>query len=183
MAIEMLEELNAKWQQRYLGLARLQFSDWVPWRQRNAIHNVNKVGVYILAKYESNEVPQVDPLDEHIIYFGKTNVGSTTSLRNRLSAFNGAAFGNGAPHAGGYNYKGVFGTNQDGLYVSVCPVYWDDERINQLFDSKNHFDSYISGNSDDVQPFIIFKVITWLEVCLRGTYVYKWGRLPKCNKE
>ena len=117
----------------------------------------------MLAKYESNETPQsIDVLDEHIICVGRT----TRSLKARLALFDGAAFGKGAPHAEGDTYKKVFGANQEGLYVSICPVYWTDKKVNH-----------------DVEEFVIKKVITWLEVCLRGTYVYKWGRLPKLNKE
>ena len=184
MAIEILEELNAKWQQRYPGLARLQFSDWVLWRQRNTINNINKVGVYILAKYEPNEVSHsVDPLDERVIYIGKTNIGRTTSLKKRLSYFDREAFGNGASHSGASNYKELFEAVQDDLYVSVCPVCWADEKINLLFNNKSHFDAWISGSSPQADPFIVFLLVNWLEVCLRGVYVYKWGRLPKCNKE
>ena len=169
--MDVVKELNAKWQQRYQGLARLQFSHWTPWRQRNRLSSIDKVGVYILAKYEPNdEIPAyVDPLDNHVIYFGKTNVGRTTSLRNRLNQFDGAAFGSGAPHAGGYNYKQIFGTNQDGLHVSICPVYWDYENSNPVL--------------DEAGEFLTKKVITCLETCLRGVYVYSWGNLPKCNKE
>ena len=167
-SVDLLGELNAKWQQQYPGLARLQFSDWASWGERNTTRNVNEVGVYMLARYDANVPPPVDPLDQHIIYFGATSTGQTTSIKNRLNMFDRGAFRNGGGHAGGSNYRNIFGPDQDRLYVSICPVYW------------------ISGGRErfaDESKFVISRVICWLEVCLRGIYVYKWGRLPKCNKQ
>lgn len=163
---ELLNALNLKWQERFPGLVQLQFSDWFLWKQRLKIAHLNHRGVYIIAKYDNNEIPQsVDPLDKHIICVGRTK-GISRNLKVRLNEFDGAAFGTGAPHAVGYTYKEFFGTDQEGLYLSVCPVFWMDK---------------ITDN--DLEEFGIQRVITWLEVCLRGVYVYKWGRLPKLNKE
>lgn len=185
MATEILDNLRTKWQQHWSGLpnwlAELQFSSWVLWNQRDRIDHANKPGVYILAIYgETEEVPHSVELDESVIYVGKTNVGKTTSLRKRLDCFDRAAFGNGCPHAGGYTYRECFGTSQQGLYVSACPVCWLEERKELVANNKTHSDNL---ESDDIQSFIISQVITELEVCLRGLYVFKWGRLPKCNKE
>ena len=78
----MIEEVLAKWQQHWSGLADLQFSNWLLWKHRNTASNLDKVGVYILAKFEENrELPKVDPLDQHIIYEGRTNIGRTTTLK------------------------------------------------------------------------------------------------------
>ena len=82
---EVLHKLNKKWQQDCPKLAELQLCDWVPWSRRNSIHGISEVGIYILAKYESSGVSPVDPLDEHISYFGKSNIGRTTSIRTRLN--------------------------------------------------------------------------------------------------
>ncbi len=181
MTTEILNELNAKWQQRYPSLAELRFCDWTSWRQRNTIGSINRVGVYILAKYSSGEVPQsVNPIDESVVYVGMTNGGKTTSLRKRLDCFDRAAFGKGCPHAGGYTYRDIFGTSQRGLYVSACPVYWLEEREEVARRSRTHSDS---PESADVQLSIVSQVIARLEVCLRGLYVFRWGRLPKCNRE
>ncbi|MCL0049344.1 hypothetical protein M1N13_03530 [Dehalococcoidia bacterium] len=165
---DLLGELNIKWQQQYPGLARLQFSDWVSWSERKTVRNVNEVGVYMLAKHHTSEVPPVDPLDEHLIYFGQTGTGKTISIKNRLNTFHRVAFLDGGGHAGGSNYRNIFGTDQNGLHVSICPVYWTNG-------AKERF----PGEAE----FVISRVVCWLEVCLRGIYVYKWGRLPKCNKE
>ena len=186
VATEILDKLSGKWQQRWPRLAnwlaKLQFSNWVPWNQRDAIDHANKSGVYILAIYDEIEEisPSIDPLDKSVIYVGKTNVGKTTSLKKRLADFDRAAFGNGASHAGGYTYREHFGTSRRGLYVSACPVYCVDERKKLVVNNKTHFDASESG---DIQSFVMSQVITELEVCLRGLYVLKWGRLPKCNKE
>lgn len=179
-----IKELTSKWQQRWPGLARLGFSDWILWNRRNSLNNIDKVGVYILAKYQTHEVPdKVNPTDEKIIYIGKTNIGQTTKLQKRLSYFNREAFGNGASHSGASTYKKHYGKSQDDLYVSVCPIYWTDDEINKLTKSKEHFNAWISDNSPRLEPFIVFLLVNWLEVCLRGSYVYKWERLPLCNKE
>lgn len=179
-----LERLSAKWQQRWSELtnqlARLQFPNWVPWNQRDTINRNNEPGVYILLKCETEEVPDSVELDEPVVYVGKTNVGKTTSLKNRLDCFNRAAFGNGCSHAGGYTYRERIGTSQRGLYVSACPVYYVDKGKGLAIRGRAHFDASQLGN---MQLFIISQAITELEVCLRGLYVFKWGRLPKCNKE
>jgi len=170
MTIEPLEELNRKWRQRYPGLAKLHFSDWVSWEERNTIPLIDKVGVYILAKYEPNDLPKsVNPLDRNVIYVGKTNIGKTTSIKNRLTAFDNAAFGSGkAHHAGGETYRERFKTDKGGIHVSICPIYW-------LKDQE-----YLS--SEDSENFVSM-LVTRLEVCLRGVYVLRWGRLPQLNKE
>ena len=147
----------------------LQFSDWVIWQQRDTIPNINKPGVYILAKYEPSKVPHpVDPMDEKIICVGKT----TRGLKNRLNEFNGAAFSNGAPHAEGYTYKERFGSDSNGLYVSICPIYFATKPVNL---PNNEIDTYMS--------FRVTRFVTFLEVCLRGVYVLTWGKLPELNKE
>ncbi|MBA7612805.1 hypothetical protein ES703_20045 [subsurface metagenome] len=183
--MEMIGEVFAKWQQRWSGLGKLQFSNWVLWKCRNRVSNVDRIGVYILAKFETNEeLPRrVDPLDQHIVYIGQTNIGRTTTLKRRLSYFDKEAFGNGAAHSGASTYKTHYGTVQDDLYVSVCPILWLDDEINKLTRNKDNFDAWIGPSSPQPEPFIIYLITNWLEVCLRGLYVYKWGRLPICNKE
>jgi len=179
--LKPIQVLNRKWQQMYRGLAKLEFSKWVQWMERGVLSNTDEVGVYALARFEPNKIPKFDPFDKNIVYFGKTNIGKSTSLEKRLSAFHDAAFGRGqAHHAGGETYRKIFGSNPGGLYVSVCPIYWDEntpENIKQAL-------------GEDYQPFmkskaekVIPSVVTQLEVCLRGVYVLKWGSLPKCNKE
>jgi hypothetical protein len=165
--MKVLEELNAKWQQCYPGLSILQFSDWTLWQWRsiNLKRHINYSGVYILAKYGANEMPvSVDVLDRHIICVGKT-IGreKTRSLKERLNDFNSSAFRSRRGHAEGLTYKHIYGDRGDDLYVSICPIYLATEAINHVGDVKD--------------------IITWLEVCLRGCYVYKHGRLPKLNKE
>lgn len=163
---EILDKLNLMWQERFPGLVQLEYSDWFSWKQRLRITSLNHRGVYIIAKYYMNEMPQtIDRLDKHIICIGRTK-GITRDLKVRLNEFDGAAFGKGAPHAEGYTYKEIYGTDQEGLYLSVCPVFW----ISQITD-------------EEFKEFSIQSVITWLEVCLRGMYVSTWGRLPKLNKE
>ncbi|MFH1383037.1 MAG: hypothetical protein ABIH70_09145 [Chloroflexota bacterium] len=164
---EILNTLNHIWQREFNGLVKLEFLSWCPWDRRNSLKDINKPGVYVLGKFNSENSVSADLLDEYVIYFGKTNLGKTTSLKGRLNAFDGAAFGNGAPHAGGYNYKEAYGTDKRGLQVAICPVYWTREK----------------DLSSDLAHFAISSVITRLEVCLRGLYVYSWGRLPRCNKE
>jgi len=151
----------------YPGLVKLEFSGWFPWNRRHTVKGITEKGVYVLGKFDSGNPASIDLLDEHIVYFGKTNLGKTTSLKNRLNAFDGAAFGRGASHAGGYTYKERYGSDKQGLHVAICPVYWT--REDEL--------------SSELAPFAVSKVITGLEVCLRGLYVYSWGRLPTCNRE
>ena len=172
-AIAVLRELNDKWQQRYSLLAQLRFSDWVSWDRRNTISGIDRVGVYVLAKCGATEMTrQADQLDEKVIYVGKTNIGSTTNLRNRLSAFDRTAFRDGSGHAGGHSYRQKFGTVQDGLRVSVCPIYWSG-------DSKG-----LDGRDLDIYWQVqTLQVVTQMETCLRGVHVLKWGRLPVLNKE
>ena len=182
--MDVTKELISKWQQRWPGLIGLEFSDWVLWNRRNSLNNIDRVGVYILAKYQTDEVPdKVDPTGEKIIYIGKTNIAWTTKLKKRLSYFDREAFGNGASHSGASTYKMHYGKVQDDLYVSVCPIYWSNDEINKLTKNKENFNAWISGRSPRPEPFIVFLLVNWLEVCLRGVYVYKWGRLPICNKE
>jgi hypothetical protein len=168
-AEQVMDELNTKWQQgRYSGLARLSFSDWVPWSQREKLNGLDKVGVYVLGKRDGGLSGRADFLGGDVIYVGKTNDGKTTSLRSRLGQFNRSAFQDGGGHAGGHSYRDLFGADQGGLCVSVCPVHW-------------------SGPSAIPDPVwhkvAVILVVTRLEVCLRGLYVYRWGTLPKCNKE
>lgn len=180
----MIEKVIAKWQKRWSGLADLQFSNWLLWKHRNTASNLDKIGVYILAKFEENkELSRVDPLDKHIVYVGQTNIGRTTTLKRRLSYFHREAFGGGATHSGAATYKNHFGTVQDDLYVSVCPIFYSDDKLNKLTSSKKSFNAWIKRSSPQIEPFIIYLITNWLEVCLRGLYVYKWERLPICNKE
>jgi len=168
---DVLERLNAMWQQRYPGLAILQFSPWTRWGQRSNLNGLHNVGVYILAKYEKKEVPHSpDPLDKDVVYIGGTNIGETTSLRKRLDDFHRAAFGTGGNHGGGTSYKRSFGTDQVGLCVSVCPIFWIGDKATQPLDDADYIE------------FVVVRVVRWIEVCLRGSYVYQWGRLPRCNK-
>jgi len=147
-------------------------------------NNLDKIGVYILAKFEENkELPKVDPLDKHIVYVGKTNIGRTTTLRRRLSYFDREAFGSGANHSGASTYKNLFGTAQYDLYVSVCPIFYTDDKLNKLTSNKVNFDAWIKRLMPEKEPFIIYLITTYLEVCLRGLYVYKWRRLPICNRQ
>jgi hypothetical protein len=175
-AQQILDELTAKWQQRFPGLAKLQFCGWLLWKERDKIYCIDKLGVYILGKYDGEgSVPSaVDFLDENIIYIGMTNVGKTTSFGQRLEQFHRTAFQNKDGHAGGFTYRRYYAADQEGLYVSVCPVYWTDEHGKLLVQI---------DEKEELEEFIIDHVITWLEVCLRGLYVFKWSRLPKCNKE
>lgn len=180
----MIEEVVARWQQRWPRLANLQFSNWLLWKHRNTASNLDKIGVYILAKFEGKkELPRVDPLDQHIVYVGQTNIGRTTTLKKRLSYFDKEAFGSGAAHSGASTYKNLFRTVQDDLYVSVCPIFWLDNKLNKLTSNKESFNAWIKCSSSPTEPFIIHLMTNWLEVCLRGLYVYKWGRLPICNKK
>jgi hypothetical protein len=184
MGIDVNKELLSKWQQRWPELTGLEFSKWVLWKHRNSLHNTDRVGVYILAKYQPNGAPdKADPIDEKIIYIGKTNIGRTTSLKKRLSDFDREAFGTSASHSGASTYKEHFGTVQDDLYVSICPIFWSNEELNKLTSNKENYNAWISGRSPRPEPFIVFLLVNWLEVCLRGLYVYKWERLPLCNKE
>jgi hypothetical protein len=168
-SIQVLHELNEKWQKRYQGLIPLHFSHWITWTQRGTLSDLDKVGVYILAKYSPNEkIPDyIEPLDNHVIYFGKTNVGTTTCLKKRLNQFDGAIFGRGDHHAGGETYRKKYGEEVNDLYVSICPIYWNDEN-SVLY---------------EVAEVLVKEVITRFETCLRGIYIYQWGNLPKCNKE
>lgn len=167
----LLDELCERWRKEklYSGLSLLTFSKWVLWKDRDSLTDINQVGVYTLGKFDRKElVPvKVDPLDKNIIYFGKTNTGKTTSFRNRLGQFDKEAFGEGGYHSGGSNYKQIFSGDATGLYVSICPVTW----VN------------VDDIPYDIAQFSINQITTRLEVCLRGLYVYKWGRLPRCNKE
>ena len=179
--IEVLEELNSKWQQEYPGLAELQLCDWVPWSQRKSLLGIGRKGVYIMAKHSPGVVPSlVDPLGEAIICIGKTigrTYESTKSFRDRLGEFHRAAFGGGANHAEGETYRKEYGPNPGGLYVSICPVYWENRPENILLKE-------LDPDADAFQQFRrLHRYITFLEVCLRGTYVYVWGRLPNLNKE
>jgi hypothetical protein len=171
MAVEELDKLNAMWQKRFPGLAKLQFCNWVVWKQRATIGHANERGVYILARYdEREEVPHsVDPFDEFIIYIGAT---PTRSLEKRLGEFHATAFRGSASHAGGATYRELFGTSQQGLHISACPVY---------LASQIQFDVLALG--EDYAEFIVSMVTSLLEVCLRGLYIFKQGRLPACNKE
>ena len=184
MGIDVNKELLSKWQQRWPGLTGLEFSPWVLWKNRNSLKNINRVGVYILAKYQMDEVPpKLDPIDAKIIYIGKTNIGRTTKLQNRLRAFDREAFGTGASHSGASTCKDLFGTVQDDLYVSICPILWSSEELNKFVSNKENYNAWISSNSPRQEPFIVYLLVNYLEVCLRGLYVYKWERLPLCNKE
>lgn len=180
----MIEKVLAKWQQRWSGLADLQFSNWLLWKHRNMASNLDKIGVYILAKFEeSKKLPRIDPLDQHIIYVGQTNIGRTTTLKKRLSYFDKEAFGNGAAHSGASTYKNHFGKVQNDLYVSVCPIFWLNNNLNKLTSNKENFNTWIKSSSPQPEPFVVYLLTNWLEVCLRGLYIYKWGRLPICNKQ
>jgi hypothetical protein len=163
---QVIDELNAKWQQLFSGLAKLHFCDWVPWNRWKRLNDLDRVGVYVLSKRNGGLSGCADFLSDAVVYIGKTNEGKTTSLRSRLSQFDRAAFQNGGGHAGGHTYRDKFGADQTGLCVSVCPVHWIG-----------------SGNVPDLPSFAVIQVVTRLEVCLRGLYVYSWGRLPSCNKE
>ena len=180
----MIEEVLAKWQQHWSGLADLRFSDWLLWKDRNLASNLDKVGIYILAKFEKDrKLLRIDPLDEHIVYVGRTNIGMTTTLKRRLSYFHREAFGGGATHSGATTYRNHFGAVQDDLYVSVCPIFYSADKLNKLTRNRESFNAWIQSSSPQQEPFIIYLITNWLEVCLRGLYVYKWGRLPSCNKE
>jgi hypothetical protein len=182
----MIEKVLVKWQRRWPGLADLQFSNWLLWKDRNTASNLDKVGVYILAKFEGiRELPKIDPLDQHIIYIGRTNIGRTTKLKKRLGYFDREAFGSGSAHSGASTYKNLFGTVQDDLCVSVCPTFWLSNKLNKLTSNKESFNAWIKHSSPqkEPEPFIIYLITNWLEVCLRGLYVYKWGRLPICNRQ
>ena len=173
----LLKQLCYKWQQKYPGLCQLQFSDWALWDNRRIIRDLNEVGVYILAKFDDvNNMPKIaDFLDYEVIYIGKTNIGETTSLFKRLNQFNSSAFKGASGHAGGMNYNDIFGNNKEGLLVSACPVY--------VANQAKFVDYYNSSISDGLQEYVISRIVTLLEVCLRGLYVFKWGKLPRCNKE
>lgn len=120
MFIDVLAELNKKWDEPYYGGVNLRFSNWVQWRERANLDNLDEMGVYILAKYSDRPPADVDPTDKTVIYIGKT----TESLKRRLDAFDGAAFSTGTGHSGGSNYKNEYGDRGDDLYVSICPVYF-----------------------------------------------------------
>ena len=182
--MDIMRELKSKWQQRWPELAGLEFSKWTLWKHIISLNGIDRIGVYILAKYSVDEVPDnPDPIDEKVIYIGKTNIGRTTKLKNRLSYFDKEAFGTGAAHSGATTYKNQYGTHHDDLYVSICPIFWSDDEINKLTSNKENFNAWIKGTSPRPEPFCIYLIVNWLEVCLRGLHVYKWGRLPICNKE
>lgn len=181
---EVLTQLNKKWQQECPELAELNFSKWVPWSERLFLPGIDKKGVYILAKYPSGRVlPTTDPMDKAIICVGKTSGRTHLSkkiLQDRLKEFHQAAFGNGkANHAEGETYRKKYGPNPTDLYVSICPVYYSSTPEDVLWKGK--------AIDPDIRDFKHFRqlhrYITFLEVCLRGTYIYIWGKLPELNKE
>jgi len=131
-------------------------SEWVTWRSRSRLSDLQLPGVYFIGKYPTSP-SSLDIESPSIVYIGHTIL----PLKGRLSKFHYSAFDAKDGHSGGRTYCSTFfdgkpGDIPRGLRVCVIPVY---------------------GNEPARSALIRL---------LERKYIYKFvqchGRLPVCNK-
>jgi len=95
----------------------IKFSKWTKWEERNNLDGINEVGVYLLAKFES-EPTEINLKDINIIYIGET----CNSLKIRLNQFNSSGIKGKDGHSGGHTYNTKYHGETKNLYVSIFPI-------------------------------------------------------------
>ena len=140
-----------------MGLPKIEFTPWIPWKQRNEKVNPKAPGVYVLAKFAAAPTGNANPLDKDVIYFGET----CRSLKGRWRQFEISAFQGKRAHSGGSNYREAFKNSGENLYVAALPV--TEERL----PNKKLRNSFIR----------------YVERKLLLDWVAKFKKMPKCNKK
>jgi len=98
-------------------------SEWVTWRSRNKVKEIQLPGVYFIGKY-ATAPSGLDIASKSIIYIGHT----IRPLKDRLLKFHYSAFDAKDGHYGGSTFNSIFfdgepGRVPRGLRVCVIPVY------------------------------------------------------------
>jgi len=133
----------------------IKFSDWVEWKSRSSLDNINFHGVYLLAHFHEEPPKQLLTDNKKIIYVGET---CNRTLRERWNQFNQSAFTGNKGHSGGRTYFKTFCGQNKKLYVSAFLVN----------DFKN-----------DLHPYFI----RYVERKLIWEYSKKWCTSPICNRK
>ena len=100
----------------------VEFSKWIPWERRDLISDSTYPGVYLIARFDSDEPPDGPAIhmDAHIVYIGMTGTRSFQTMKNRLSAFHRSVFEGKSAHAGGNSYRNSeLSQTTEGLYVAA----------------------------------------------------------------
>lgn len=97
---------------------RVAFTLWMKWNERGQIECRGDPGVYLLAHFPRDRVPDgaASPLDTHIVYIGETH---KQTLAKRWNDFAQSAPTGQKGHAGGRTYHNRFHRLQRNLYVAA----------------------------------------------------------------
>ena len=171
----------------------LEFSEWTPWEERNVIPNINCPGVYLIARFDNDELPvgPAEHMESRIAYIGMTGTRSYKTLRNRWNAFQRSAFQGKSAHAGGNSYrKSKLPQTSEGLFVAAYAhirplnrlvtgnevITVDAQKLQDLLD-KIGYDPAL-GNPLNCAWRLYVERRCLFEYALANN-----GKLPLCNKE
>ena len=136
------------------ALRRLPFSRWTTWVQRHEIDLADAPGVYLLGRFDRPPPPEVNPLDQRVLYIGET---AQQSLRRRWYQFERSAFQGKSGHSGGRTYRRHVAKSPRRLYVSALPVTIEDPAAS----------AYIRA---------VERLLIWAHVARYDTF-------PRCNRK
>jgi hypothetical protein len=129
------------------------FGNWINWAHRADLPDINRPGVYVLARLDAGVPPTVDPLSAEVIYIGLTG----RSFSERFSEFVRSASKRIAGHSGGWTFSALYCNSEP----SELPPW--------LFVAASSFEI------DDADRIEEYK-----EQLLNG-YIARHGRAPACN--
>lgn len=134
-------------------IPEIRFSEWVPWEQRTGLSCANQPGIYLLLK--NSEVPDGSAIikDKKVIYVGEAG----RKLKERWSEFERIAVRGTGNHSGAITYYKKFNGDMENLHVAAMGL--------------------------DLEEPYAGPIRLFLERKLIMEYVFRYTRLPLCNKK
>ncbi len=167
------------------------FTPWCSWDKRHEIPGSQYGGVYLIARFESGNVPQgtAEPLNLQVIYIGQTGGRTKTGdpspdgyFSKRWRVFEISASTGEKGHKGGRNYHELgLPSPPDDLWVSASQFPLPSSEEIQSF--------RFSGRERETTVIRRFMAVRYvdqineLEYGLIVQFYNKHGRLPICNRE